>query len=274
MWFRQHAIGVCSWSLRPAGSADLVAKLGSLGVEHVHLSVAPLLALDGTQRESELRLLRDSGITITAAQIGFPGEDYSTLLSIRRTGGLVANTTWSQRKEMALRAGRLAAQMGVTGLSLHAGFIPQSNDPGYGALLGRICEIAEPLAQFGIRLLLETGQETASELLQFLNDLRCQNVGCNFDTANLVLYGAGDPLDSVSILSRHIQHVHLKDATPSDQPGVKWGSETPLGEGVVPILRIIDALDEVQYRGPLLVEVGDDTSLDKMRASLAYLTRL
>jgi L-ribulose-5-phosphate 3-epimerase len=253
---------------------DLLDKLRDLGVDHVHLALAPLLALDDAACESELRRLHESDVTVTAGMIRFSGEDYSSLISIRKTGGFVPNAQWPERKELALRAGRLLGQIGVVGLTVHVGFLPQSNDPAYAAMLTRVCEIAAPLAPLGVNLLLETGQETANELLQFLNDLRCQNVKCNFDSANLLLYGAGDPLDSVSVLGRHIQHVHLKDAIPSEQPGTRWGTEVAMGHGQVPILQIIDALDDVGYAGPLIIEAEYSSTPANMRKALQFVQEI
>jgi L-ribulose-5-phosphate 3-epimerase len=268
MQVRGHDIGVCSWSLRPNGMGDLLGKLRTLGVDHIHLALAPLLALDENARNAELQLLSDSGITVTAGMINFPGEDYSTLISINKTGGIVPNAQWPQRKDLALRAGQLAASLGIAGLSFHAGFLPQSNDPAYGPALARLCEIAEPLSPLGVELLLETGQEEANELLQFLNDLRCQNVACNFDPANLIMYGAGDPVDCVTVLGRHIKHVHLKDAISSDQPGTNWGHEVALGSGQVPLQQMLDALEDTGYTGPLVIEREYEPSLSNVREAL------
>jgi sugar phosphate isomerase/epimerase len=103
-------------------------------------------------------------------------------------------------------------------------------------------------------LLMETGQESAPELLQFLNDLRCKNVKVNFDPANMILYGAGDPIEAIGILGRHIAHVHVKDATMSKQPSVDWGAEVPFGAGQVPAKDFLRALHDVGYRGPLVIE--------------------
>jgi sugar phosphate isomerase/epimerase len=271
MQIRGHAIGICSWSLRPSGMADLLEKLHALEIDHIHLALAPLLAMEIAAQEAELQLLRESGVAVTAAMVNFPGEDYSTLTSIRKTGGILPDSLWPERKELAIRAGQLAGAIGVAGLSFHIGFLPQSNDPGYGPALARVCEIAAPLAAANVHLLLETGQETASEMLQFLNDLRCQNVACNFDPANMLMYGVGDPVDSVAVLGRHIQHVHLKDAISSDQPGTRWGTEVELGNGRVPILQVLDALDDVGYTGPLVIECEFDPTLARLRDALRFL---
>jgi sugar phosphate isomerase/epimerase len=144
--------------------------------------------------------------------------------------------------------------MGLSAISTHIGFVPPSNDPTSTKLIQRVGEVADALASLNVSLLLETGQETASELLQFLNDLRRRNVDVNFDPANMILYAAGDPIDAIRILGRHIRHVHVKDATLSDQPRMKWGKEVPFGTGQVRPRRFLDALHASGYTGPLVIE--------------------
>src|SRR5437764_7682836 len=121
-------------------------------------------------------------------------------------------------------------------------------------MLGRVCEIAQVLSAENLDLRMETGQEAASELLQFLNELRCRSVFVDFDPAKRVLYGAGDPIEAVQTLGRHIRHVHIKDGTLSKQPGVTWGEEVPFGHGQVGPQRFFDALHNVGYHGPLVIE--------------------
>ena len=115
---------------------------------------------------------------------------------------------------------------------------------------------------------METGQETAAELLQFLNDLRCRSVYVNFDPANMILYGAGDPVEAIGILGRHIRHVHVKDAVMSNQPRMTWGEEVPFGNGQVPPKAFLEALDRARYTGPLVIEreAGGDRVRDVLAA--------
>jgi sugar phosphate isomerase/epimerase len=260
MKVRDHDIGVCSWSLKPTDTADLISTIKSIGLSHVQLALAPMLNKTDDDRDRELQLLRDSGLTVTATMIDFPGDDYTSIATIRRTGGLVPDEAWPQRRELALRAGKLTADLGSRLLSFHFGFIPTSSDPFYHVMVERARELAMSVAPLGVSLLAETGQEDSSELLQFLNDTNCRNVGVNFDPANMILYGVGDPIDAIEILERHIQHVHVKDAVPSTKPRVEWGKEVPFGAGEVGPEVFLDALDEIGYEGPLCIEreVGDD----------------
>jgi len=269
---QEHDLGVCSWSLRPAGMAELVESVRQLGLSHVHLALGKLVSLDDKQRHTELDHLRGSGLTFTAGMIGFPGEDYSTLPRIRLTGGFVPDESWSVRRQLMLEASRIAEELGITLLTTHAGFIPPSNHVDYPKLLGRVAELAESLRQRNIVLALETGQESASELLQFLNDLPGENVAVNFDPANMLLYGSGDPIEAVTTLSRHIRHVHIKDAVASKRQGIDWGAEVPIGAGEVIFGELLPALEWIDYTGPLVIEreSGDDLVAD-IRSAIEFI---
>jgi sugar phosphate isomerase/epimerase len=238
----------------------MISTVRSIGLEHVQIALVPLLDKTEAERAVDRDLLRDSGLTLTAGMIDFPGDDYTTIATIRRTGGFVPDEMWPQRKEMTCRAARLSAEMGIRLLSFHFGFIPTSSDPFYHTMVERTREVARAAADHGVSLLVETGQESASELLQFLNDTNCRNVGVNFDPANMILYGSGDPIDAIEILERHIQHVHVKDAVSSGKPRVEWGKEVPFGTGEVGAEMFLDALEQVGYEGPLCIEreAGDD----------------
>jgi len=263
-----HDIGVCSWSLQPRDMADLVAQMKQLGIEHTQLALGGLVQLDDKRKHQELGALRAGGIKLTGGMMGFADEDYSTIARIRQTGGFVADETWPVRKALMKQAGNLAAELGITLLTSHIGFVPPSSEPKYNTMVERVCEIAGPLRELGITLLMETGQESAPELLQFLNDLRCQNVRVNFDPANMILYGSGDPIEAIGILGRHIRHVHVKDAVMSNQPRMKWGEEVPFGTGGVQPKAFLEALDRARYVGPLVIEreAGSDRSRDVLIA--------
>ena len=139
-------------------------------------------------------------------------------------------------------------------VSTHIGFVPASNEPAYQTMIGRLREVADLFAQHGLSLAMETGQEAASELLQFLNDVARANVVVNFDPANMLLYGAGNPVDAVRVLGRHVQHVHIKDAICSNQPGTRWGEEVAFGKGQVNAQAFLTTLRSGGYRGPLVIE--------------------
>jgi sugar phosphate isomerase/epimerase len=249
-----HDIGVCSWSIGGKSTPELIESVKKLGLSHIQLALLDLAMADDKRKYQELGLIKNSGLTLTAGMIGFPGEDYSTIAAIRKTGGYVSEQEFPIRKKLTQQAAAVAGELGLKKVSAHIGFVPPSSDPNYAAMLGRICEVASILAERGMDLLMETGQESANELLQFLNDLRCKNVKVNFDPANMILYGAGDPIEAVGILGRHIDQVHVKDATQSTSPGATWGTEVPFGMGQVQPKAFLRALEDAGFTGPLIIE--------------------
>ena len=249
-----HDIAVCSWSLQPTSMGDLVEKVRQLGLTHVQLALGELIMLDDKRKHLELGHLRSAGLTLTGGMMAFPGEDYATIERIAQTGGYAPDESWPLRKRLTLEGARLAAELGMSAITTHVGFVPPRGDARYAVIRQRVAELAEALAAMNLRLLMETGQESAEELLHFLNDLNSPAVGINFDPANMILYGAGDPIDAVRILGKHIGHVHVKDGAASSQPGKIWGEETPFGTGQVNAGAFLGALQQAGYSGPLAIE--------------------
>lgn len=247
-----HSIGVCSWSLRADGIDQMIAAARKHGLSLVHLGVADWCTLPEADQDRAVERLQPIGITAT--MIHFAGEDYTSIGSIRRTSGFADETTWPDRERLVRAAAGFTAKLGATKLTAHAGFLPSPGHSDYETIVARVRSLAASAGEFGVDLLLESGQSSPSDLLQFLNDVHAKNVGVNFDPANLLLYGTGEPIDAIPILGRCIRHVHLKDARRSSSPGRKWGTEVPLGEGDVPIAELIEAFDGVGYAGPLVIE--------------------
>ncbi len=81
------------------------------------------------------------------------------------------------------------------------------------------------------------------------------NLRINFDPANLILYGTGEPIEALRRLAPLVVSVHCKDGDwpPPDKPGA-LGAERPLGKGSVGIERFIRTLREIGFPGPLTVE--------------------
>jgi sugar phosphate isomerase/epimerase len=101
---------------------------------------------------------------------------------------------------------------------------------------------------------LETGQEPVDVLIQFLDDVKRDNLFVNFDPANMILYGAGEPIPALEQLGSRVRSVHCKDATWSDRPGETWGREVPLGEGDVDMAAFLKTLKNIGYDGPFTIE--------------------
>lgn len=267
-----HDIAVCSWSLRPHDTQDLAEKVRSLGLRHVQLALGHLIQLDDRRKAQQLGHLR--GLEFTAGMIAFPGEDYSTIEAIRRTGGFAPGGDWPIRRRLTREAGRLAVELGIRIVSTHVGFIPPPEDPEHQEMISRVRETAADFAKLNLELAMETGQERADELLAFLQALNAPNVGVNFDPANMLLYGAGDPIAAVGTLAGHIRHVHVKDALESKAPGREWGREVPFGAGQVNPAAFLTALRAIGYVGPLAIErEAGDSRMEDVRTAIGALER-
>jgi len=254
MELEDHVIGVCSWSLKSGSNQELVDSMKKLKLSHVQLGLGQLLDA-GTHAVDEIvKLFEKEGITLTAGMIGFPGEDYSTIATIRGTGGFVPNDKWEERFKIAASAAKVGRRLRLSMITTHIGFVPASNEEAYASMVERVRAVADVFRESDMTLLMETGQEAASELLQFINDVARINVCVNFDPANMLLYGAGNPVDAVRVLGRHVQHVHIKDAVCSAQPGTRWGDEVPFGKGQVNAQAFLTSLRAGGYRGPLIIE--------------------
>jgi sugar phosphate isomerase/epimerase len=240
--------------------SDLAAKVKQLGLNHLQLALGELVFLDDKRKHFELGQLRASGVQFTGGMLSFAGEDYSTIDAIRRTGGFVPDDQWPLRHKIAAQVARLAAELGMPHVMTHIGFVPPPRDPSHRTIVERVRQVAAMMAEHKLDLLMETGQEPASELLEFLHELNAPNVHINFDPANMILYGAGDPIEAMRLLGKHIRHVHAKDAIASPRPGLEWGQEVPFGVGQVGTARFLATLKEIGYAGPLSLEreAGED----------------
>jgi sugar phosphate isomerase/epimerase len=208
--------------------------------------------------------LRDAGIEATTAMIGCVGEDYTTIESIHNTGGVVPDETWPKSFANMKLAAPIASAAGIQAITMHSGFIPSDqNDPIYKKVIGRIREVADLFAANGLRIALETGQESAPTLLNFFQDVDRGNVTINFDPANMLLYGSGDPIESLKLLLPHVRSCHIKDANRSPTPGV-WGVEVPVGTGQVDWTAFFTTLKSANFNGPMMVEreAGEQRLMD------------
>jgi sugar phosphate isomerase/epimerase len=148
-----------------------------------------------------------------------------------------------------------ARLLGVDVVALHIGFVPHDrSDPLYGQSVAVTREICDHCAGNGQNLHLETGQETADDLLRFIDDVRRHNLFINFDPANMILYGTGNPIQALWKLGPYVRSIHCKDGRWAARPGEEWGQEVPLGEGDVGLETYLRTLKMIHYSGPLTVE--------------------
>jgi sugar phosphate isomerase/epimerase len=260
-------IAVCSWSLRPADDDALLATLAAVGVDAVQIALSPRVGPGGDGRAG-LDRIRAAGVRIVSGMMALDGEDYSTLETIARTGGVRPDAAWPANRAHADAVAALAADAGIGLVTFHAGFIPEEHDdPERDRLLERLRTIAGLFAGRGVDLAFETGQETAETLADALDDLACPTVGVNFDPANMILYGKGDPVAALRRLAPRVRQIHIKDATPTAEPGT-WGTEVPAGTGAVDWDAFFATATSIEPPVDFVIEreAGDDRADDVIAA--------
>jgi L-ribulose-5-phosphate 3-epimerase len=262
-----HSPAVCSWSMQPSSPHELAGRLRQTGIGRVQLALDPLRESPAVWGDCQ-KQLRVHGIEIISGMFGCVGEDYSTLDSIRVTGGIAPDATWEQNQNNIRATAALAADLGLSLVTFHAGFLPrEESDPAFSKMLDRLALVANIFSARKIQLGLETGQETAPALAALLGRLDHPAVGVNLDPANMILYDKGDPVEAVRVLGPWIRQVHLKDARRTRTPGT-WGEEVPVGEGDVDWPGFVSALREVGFAGNFVIEreAGSQRIADICRA--------
>lgn len=270
-----HSFGVCSWSLAPASASELVEAMNRLALKKVQLALDPI-RVDPESWKGLPDLLADAGIELVSGMYGTLGEDYTTPQTIKATGGVVVDANWKQNIANIRDNVAIAKELGIRHISGHAGFIPPNQGD---TLAGTMAERLDAIAKLfqdeldGV-LLLETGQETADTLLAFLDRLKQDNVRVNFDPANMLLYGMGDPIEAMNKLMPHIAQVHIKDAVSPSKAGA-WGEEVPAGQGEVDWQAFVKTLKAGNYDGALVIEREAGTTREQdIRQAVAHVGAL
>lgn len=246
-------LAVCSWSLQPQNPQQLIEQLTTIGIRRVQIALDPIRSEPATWGNFDA-LAKEQGISIASGMFGTIGEDYTTMETIKQTGGIVPDKTWEENWRNIQATAKLAAKMGIRLVTFHAGFLPHDErDHGFVKLRDRLRQVADAFAAERVDLGLETGQETADALKRFLEILDRRNVGVNFDPANMILYEKGDPISALETLAPWLKQCHIKDARRTKHSGT-WGDEVVAGTGEVDWRKFFAVLERIGYRGDLCIE--------------------
>ena len=251
-------LGVCSWSYRKPLD-EVAAEMKKIGLKRIHLALQPFLeggsrhgAAESAEALERVKARLASGEwVLSATMIGFPQEDYSTLETIRKTGGILPDDAWEANKKIIVAGAKLSAELKAPYLTMHAGFLDESDPAALKKYTERVKFIVDTCKSAGVGVAFETGQETATDLAKFLSSV--PGAGVNFDPANMILYAKGNPVEAVRTLAPWIRHVHLKDAVLTKKPGT-WGTEVPWGDGEVNAPRFLAELQSAGYKGAFAIE--------------------
>jgi L-ribulose-5-phosphate 3-epimerase len=245
-------IGLVFWADRDSGS--VLRELEVFGLSAGQLGVPPELDCRASL-DDWARGLNDAKASISSAVCAYRGEDYSDLRTIHETVGFTTASLREERIARTQEASCFAHALGIGAVSCHIGFIP--GDAGE-RLYRELRDVTQIICDFCAArkqsFVLETGQETAEVLLGFIRDVGRENLKVNFDPANMVMYGSGDPIAALEVLREHVVSVHCKDARLSMFRQGMLGQECVLGDGEVDFPAFLRTLKGMGYRGLLSIE--------------------
>ena len=252
--------GVMFWAGR-----DRVDEIRAMGVRCGQLAIPGDMELNEAAADAWRKELGDFVLTTVFAT--YRGEDYADIPTVQRTVGFIPPGTRAEREQRTFAVSDFAARLGVGSIACHIGFVPEDrSNPDYVAVREVVRRVCDHAARNGQTFALETGQEPAATLLEFLRDVNRPNIGINFDPANLILYGTGDPIEALGALFPHVLSVHCKDGDwpPAGVAGA-LGTERPLGQGAVGMERFTGTLAKAGFRGPLNVEREIEDQAQRLR---------
>jgi L-ribulose-5-phosphate 3-epimerase len=234
---------------------ETLREVNSFGVSAGQLGFPGEMNLAGRADEWKAAVAGEDFVVVTAV-LSYTGEDYADIPTVQRTVGLVPEATRAERVARTKQVAQVANELGINSVACHIGFVPHDrSQPLYAAIRDVARELCDHCAAYGQSFTLETGQEPADILLRFLADVDRPNLKINFDPANMILYGSGDPIEALRKLGRHVISVHCKDGDwPPKNDANALGKERALGTGSVDFPRFIAVLNEIGYTGILSIE--------------------
>lgn len=224
------------------------------------------------------------GVTVSALWVGWEGPAVWNFYEGQTTLGLVPTEYRWMRVQTLCKGSDYAKAMGVSDIITHMGFIPENpNDPNFMPFCDAVRHVAVYCKKNGQNLLFETGQETPVTLIRCFevvgrvayNNVFADNLGINLDTANCILYGRANPVDSLEVFGKYVRNLHAKDGLyPTN--GHDLGQETKIGEGWVDFDKLIKRLHELGFDRFITIEreiSGEQQTKDILHAK-EYLQKI
>lgn len=232
-----------------------------------------------TQQTADRILLacKNFNMTVTALWCGWTGPGGFGYPQMYQTIGLVPSAWRAQRTEQILKGAEFARLIGVKDIITHAGYMPDNPfDPDHLGVMHAVRYICQKIAPYGQRFLFETGEMIPNTLTQLIKETGAENIGINFDCANMIINCRGNSRDALRILAPWVKGVHAKDAVYPTGMDPK-GKEVKLGEGEANFPELIKILKESGYEGDITIEreIPDKEQRDKdVREAKVYLEKL
>ena len=266
-------LGVIAMLRKDTNPFEIIAQYG---VKTAQVQNWDMSNLTEEHAEKVKNDMKSAGIRLAALWAGYTGRIVWNSADGPATCGLVPPDLRARRVDELKKTADFAKILGAPAIITHCGFIPENpRCTLYTETLNAIFDVACHCYKIGIDFWFEAGQETPLTLLRTIEDLHLPNLGVNLDTANLILYGRGNPVDALDVFGKYVRNLHIKDGMfPTN--GYELGKEVPVGKGRADFEKIISKLYELDFTGELIIEreiSGPQQAADIM-SSIKYIRSL
>ena len=214
-------------------------------------------------------------VATTVEVVGPPPLEWN-FLEGPSTIGLVPPKTRPARIDALRQVSDFAKLLGIKQVQTHCGFIPEDPaDALYPGAVEAIRSVAQHCQGNGQYFLMETGQETPTTMSRMIRDVAMPNLAVGLDTANLILYGKANPVDTADIIGSHVRSVHAKDGKWPTDPN-KLGEEVLIGKGLVDFKTVFTKLHRLGYTGAITIEreTSGPQQIEDVKNEKLYLQRI
>ena len=233
---------------------EKIAKVRELGFDYCQILCWDMALYTDENAERIIKACENYGVSISSFWAGWSAPRYWNFTEGPTTLGIVPPEYRYQRMQELMQGSDFARKLGVDKVATHVGFMPENmTDPNFMPVVAAIKYLAEYFKKNGQFFLFETGEETPIALLRAIEMSGCDNLGVNYDTANLILYGKGNPVDGLDVLGKYVMDIHAKDGY-YPTTGTRLGKHARVGEGAVNFPAVIEKLKKIGYTGTVTIE--------------------
>jgi sugar phosphate isomerase/epimerase len=150
-------------------------------------------------------------------------------------------------------------------VGINVAILPLFNKSDFKAsdIKNELTKLATVAERHNIKILIESN-ESASNILKFLNCIASPNVGVVYDIGNASVCGH-DVKEELFLLREKLVHIHIKDKTRS-------GNNVLLGSGIVNFSKVFRSISEIKYQGMFTLETyKGENSLISAKRNLEFL---
>ena len=181
-----------------------------LGIPTIQLHAPHRSTRTAENAEQFIAKLEQLDIQLTAVFGGFEGESYADIPTVSETVGLVPPATRSARLQEMKEISDFSRLLGCEVVALHLGFVPHSpSAPLYQEIVDVTRQLCDHAARNDQNVHLETGQETADGLLQFIGNVNWASCDDTFAFSATFLTGNEDGINGTLFGNREPRLVEI-----------------------------------------------------------------